>query len=288
MRGGRAGDVTSILRRLHDRLQGSPVGLAWSRGRDLELMHRAMGFAALGFLTLVPLLVVVAAAAPGSGSGFGRWLGQALGVTESSRARVEMVFGAADLALERTTAFGLAALAVFGLTFGAAVQTGYEKVWDVPTARWHTMWRHVVWLALLVCYLALLVEIPAPSHDTVGTALGTAGDLAATCLFFCASQWLLLGGRVRWRALVPGAVATSLGLLGLRAFSQLVFSPLIASNAVTYGPFGTLLVVQSWLVGVGFVVYGGALVGRLLHEHVTLRRLRRSGLLPAEGSPTEH
>ncbi|MEV6579787.1 YhjD/YihY/BrkB family envelope integrity protein [Streptomyces sp. NPDC051582] len=271
--------MTSFFRRLHDRLQASPVGLAWGRGREMELMHRAMGFAALGFLTLVPLLVVVAAAAPGSGSGFGRWLGQALGVTESSRARVEMLFGAADLALERTTAFGLAALAVFGLTFGSAVQTGYEKVWDLPTARWHTMWRHVVWLALLVCYLGLLVEIPAPSNDAVGTVLGTTGDLLGTMLFFWGSQRLLLGGRVRWRALLPGAVATSLGLLGLRLFSQLVFSPLIASNAVTYGPFGTLLVVQSWLVGVGFVVYGGALVGRLVHEDITLRRLRATGRL---------
>ncbi len=75
-------------------------------------------------------------------------------------------------------------------------------------------------------------------------------------------------------------MATSLGLLGLRVFSQLVFSPLIASNAVTYGPFGTLLVVQSWLVGVGFVVYGGALVGRMVHEHLTLRRLHDTGLPP--------
>ncbi|MFB6617839.1 YhjD/YihY/BrkB family envelope integrity protein [Streptomyces sp. NPDC056367] len=277
--------MTSIIRQLYDRLQGSPAGLAWSRGREMELMHRAMGFAALGFLTLVPLLIVVAAAAPGSGSGFGRWLGQALGVTRASRARVELLFGAADLALERTTAFGLAALAVFGLTFGSAVQTGYEKVWDLPTARWHTMWRHVVWLALLVCYLALLVEIPAPSHRILGTVVGILGDLVGTCLFFVASQRLLLCGRVRWRALVPGALATSLGLLGLRVFSQLVFSPLIASNAVIYGPFGTLLVVQSWLVGVGFVVYGGALVGRLVHEHLTLTRLRRTGLLPSEGDP---
>ncbi|MEV7544341.1 YhjD/YihY/BrkB family envelope integrity protein [Streptomyces sp. NPDC089915] len=278
--------MTSTLRQLHDRLLASPVGLAWSRGREIELMHRAMGFAALGFLTLVPLLVVVAAAAPGSGSGFGRWLGQALGVTASSRAKVEMLFGAADLALERTTAFGLAALAVFGLTFGSAVQTGYEKVWDLPTARWHTMWRHVVWLALLVCYLALLVGIPAPSADTAGAALGTVSDLVGTCLFFWSSGRLLLGGRVRWAALFPGAVATSVGLLGLRVFSQLVFSPLIASNAVTYGPFGTLLVVQSWLVGVGFVVYGGALVGRLVHEHLTLRRLRAGGVLRSGEDPS--
>ncbi|MFH7595500.1 YhjD/YihY/BrkB family envelope integrity protein [Streptomyces racemochromogenes] len=278
--------MISILRQLHHRLLASPAGLAWSRGREIELMHRAMGFAALGFLTLVPLLVVVAAAAPGSGSGFGRWLGQALGVTAASRAKVEMLFGAADLALERTTAFGLAALAVFGLTFGSAVQTGYEKVWDLPTARWHTMWRHVVWLALLVCYLALLVGIPAPSTSRAGAVLGTISDLVGTCLFFWSSGRLLLGGRVRWVALFPGAVATSVGLLGLRVFSQLVFSPLIASNAVTYGPFGTLLVVQSWLVGVGFVVYGGALVGRLVHEHRTLRRLRAGGLLGSAEGPS--
>ncbi|MET3988250.1 YhjD/YihY/BrkB family envelope integrity protein [Streptomyces sp. PvR034] len=265
--------MTPSLRQLHDRLLASSAGLAWSRGREMELMHRAMGFAALGFLTLVPLLIVVAAAAPGSGEGFGRWLAQALGVTAASRARVEVLFGAENQALERTTAFGLAALAVFGLTFGSAVQTGYEKVWDLPTARWHTMWRHVVWLALLVVYIALLVLIPAPSDDAIGTVLGTAGDLFGTCVFFWVSQRVLLGGRVRWPALLPGAVATSLGLLGLRIFSQLVFSPLIASNAVTYGPFGTLLVVQSWLVGVGFVVYGGALVGRLLHEERTRRRL---------------
>lgn len=39
----------------------------------------------------------------------------------------------------------------------------------------------------------------------------------------------------------------------------------------SYGPFGTVLVVQSWLVGVGVVVFGGALVGRLLHDEL-LRR----------------
>ncbi|MFE4061000.1 hypothetical protein ACFXP3_32700, partial [Streptomyces sp. NPDC059096] len=101
-------------------------------------------------------------------------------------------------------------------------------------------------------------------------------DLILTFLFFWWSQHVLLAGRVRWRALVPGAVAIALGLLGLRVFSRVVFSPLIASNAVTYGPFGTVLVLQSWLVGVGFVVYGGALVGRLLHEHHTHRRLDRA------------
>ncbi|NUK00393.1 YihY/virulence factor BrkB family protein [Streptomyces lunaelactis] len=262
------------------RILASPVGLAWNRGREMELMHRAMGFAALGFLTLVPLLIVVAAADPASGQGFARWLTQALGVEAASQEEVERLFGAPVEALQRTTAFGLAAVAAFGLTFGSAVQTGYEKVWDLPTARWHTMWRHVVWLAVLIFALLVFVNTPTPAGSVLGTILGTLADLIGTFLFFWWSQRLLLGGRVRWRALLPGAVTSAICMLGLRIFSQFVFSPLIASNAVTYGPFGTVLVIQSWLVGVGFVVYAGALVGRLIHEELTRRRLERDADQP--------
>ncbi|WP_338674877.1 YhjD/YihY/BrkB family envelope integrity protein [Streptomyces sp. SCSIO 30461] len=260
--------------RLHQRVQSSVVGLAWSRGREMELMHRAMGFAALGFLTLVPLLVVVAAADLPSGQGFARWLVQGLGVAEVSQEEVEKLFGRPGQALQRTTALGLGALAAFGVTFGSAVQTGYERAWDLPTARWHTMWRHVVWLGVLIVALLVFVTTPAPTHASVLETVSVATlDVVGAFFFFWWSQWLLLCGRVRWRALAPGAAATAVGLLGLRFFSQLVFSPLIAANAVTYGPFGTVLVLQSWLVGVGFVVYGAALVGRLFHEAQVRRRI---------------
>ncbi|MDI3389905.1 YhjD/YihY/BrkB family envelope integrity protein [Streptomyces sp. B-S-A8] len=248
-------------------------------------MHRSMGLAALGFLTLVPLLVVVAAVDPVQGQGFAEWLGRGLGVSVSSQQEVEELFAEPREALETTTAYGLAALAVFGLTFGAALQTGYEKVWELPAARWHTMWRHAVWLAALIGYLFAAAQI---TQDRVveGAAVVTslwhfATAVLSAVLFFWWSQRLLLGGRVGWRALLPGAVVTAAGLVGLRVFSQLVFSPLIASNAVTYGPYGTVLVVQSWLVGVSVVVFGGAVAGRLLHEeyphlaHLPRRRRRR-------------
>lgn len=236
-------------------------------------MHRAMGFAALSLLTLVPLLIVVAAADLASGQGFARWLVQGLGVSEVSQEEVEQLFGKPGAALQRTTAFGLAALAAFGVTFGSAVQTGYERVWDLPTARWHTMWRHVVWLAVLIAALLLFVEAPERNDSRTVTVFVAVGDIIGAFLFFWWSQRFLLCGRIRWRALAPGAACTALGLFGLRIFSQFVFSPLIASNAVTYGQFGTVLVLQSWLVGVGFVVYGAALVGRLIHEHLVLRRI---------------
>ncbi|QGV82241.1 YhjD/YihY/BrkB family envelope integrity protein [Streptomyces ficellus] len=275
--------------RMHGAFHGSAAGRGWRTGTDLELMHRSMGFAALGLLTLVPLLIVVAAADPAGGSGFAQWLSDGLGVAAASTDEVERLFAPPGAALESTTGFGIAALAVFGLTFGGVVQTGYEKVWELPAARWHTMWRHAVWLAMLIGYLLLSADVA--SHPAAGADLAWRVVLAvgSAVLFFWWSQRLLLGGRLPWRALLPGAVCTVIGLAGLRVFSRLVFSPLIASNAVTYGPVGTMLVVQSWLVGVGFVVFGGALVGRLLYEerwHLSrglqrlgdrLRRSRRRG-----------
>lgn len=256
--------------RLRRVVRRSPAGRGWLRGGDLQLSQRSLGFAALGFLTLVPLLIVVSAADPNRGRGFAQWLGDGLGVSLASRQEVEQLFGRPGQAFQTTTAFGLAALAVFGLSFGAAVQSGYEKAWGLPSARWWARWRHVLWLAVLIGFLFLSATSRLWRRSPAGGLVAVLGAV----LFVWWSQRLLLGGRVRWRALLPGAVVTVAGLLGLRLFSRLVFSPLIASNTVTYGPFGTVLVIQSWLVGVGVVVFGGAMIGRLLHEE--LSRMRRA------------
>ncbi|MFE5592485.1 YhjD/YihY/BrkB family envelope integrity protein [Streptomyces sp. NPDC056549] len=253
----RAGRIRSVIRRVR-------AGHRWAPVRELGLWQRSLGFAALGFLTLVPLLIVVSAAGAGSGKGFAQWLGDGIGVSEPARAEIQRLFALPGQVRRTTTAFGLALLAVFGLTFGTVVQSGYEKVWDLPQAHWRARWRHALWLAVLigVLYLFALARFRhgAPAGGTVSLLGGT--------LFFWWSQRLLLGGRVPWLSLLPGAVCTTLGLLGLRIFSRLVFSPLIASSAVTYGPFGAFLVIQTWLVAVGVVVFGGALAGRLVHEEL--------------------
>lgn len=273
MKPSSAAGRSSLLGRLRRVISHSPVGRGWRRSSDLELGPRSLSFAALGFLTLVPLLIIVSSADPERGRGFAQWLGEGLGVSAASREQVELLFTRPGQALRTTTVFGIVVLAAFGLTFGAAVQAGYEKIWNLPPARWWAGWRHVVWLGVLTGYLFV-------SATTTLRRVSPAGAFAATLsavLFVWWSQRLLLGGRVRWGALLPGAVATMMGLLVLRVFSRLVFSPLIASNAVTYGAIGTVLILQSWLVGVGLCVFGGALVGRVVHEELprVARALKR-------------
>jgi membrane protein len=73
------------------------------------------------------------------------------------------------------------------------------------------------------------------------------------------------------------------GLVGLRLFSAVIFSPLIVSSAVTYGAIGTMLMVVSWLIGIGYVLFGAALVGRVAHESID--GLDGSGGSRPPGSP---
>jgi membrane protein len=244
----------------------------WKRGQQLELLHRGMGFAALGVVTMMPLLVLVADTIPSEhSSSFAQWLVDGMGLAGKPAESVRELFASPGRVVGTTSVFSLAVLWFFGLSFAASVQTGYEKIWGLPGGPWHKVWRQALWLVVVTVYL----DAEAQSWTLLGDSpwedfLRFSTTVVTGLLFFWWSPHFLLGGRVPWRSLLWGALATVAGLVGLRGFSVLVFSPLLVSNAVTYGAAGVLLIVQSWLVGVGFVVYGGALVG----ERVSRRRVR--------------
>ena len=230
--------------------------------KEFELTERAMGFAALAMLTVFPLLVVVAAASAATHHGLAVWVVYGMGLTGSSAHAVEQVFSAPAKVLSTTSVFSLFLLGVFGVTFAGSVQAGFERVWGLPAGPWHKIWRQAVWVIVFIAYIYAAATVgtvtrhaPAEtvSRVSVATVLGIA--------FFWWGLRFLVGGRVSYLAAMPGAVATVVFLAGLRAFSALVFEPLIVSNAVTYGALGTVLIVQSWLIGVGWVVYGGQLFG---------------------------
>jgi len=236
-------------------------------GKQFELMQRAMGFAALAILTVIPLLIVVAAVNPTPHPGLGGWVVYGMGLTGSAADAVTRLFSAPARVLGTTSVFSAVVVGVSGVAFGGSVQAGFERIWGLPAGPWHKIWRQAVWAAALVAYIY--------AAATVGTVIyrgwaETAARVAVAVVFGVAFFWwglrFLVGARVSYLAAMPGAVATIVGLAGLRAFSGLVFQPLIASNAVSYGALGSFLIVQSWLIGVGWVVYGGQLFGRWFYD----------------------
>lgn len=262
----------------------SAPGRLWKQAIHIELMQRAMGFAALGFVTLMPLLVVVAAATPWENRpGFAQWVVDGMGLDAHGAHSVRSLFAAPRTVLSATSAWSLASLAYFGLTFVAAVETGYRKIWDLPSGAWHRDWRRAVWLLVLTAYLFAESQSAAVlGSGLLPTVVRFALTFVLGVAFFAWGQRFLLSGRLAVRTALPGAVLTMLGLAGLRWFSHLFFAPLVVSNALTYGPVGTVLTVETWLVGVGFVVFGGALLGRHVRDG---RTLRRGGEIPRPRQP---
>ncbi|MEU7033570.1 ribonuclease BN [Streptomyces sp. NPDC046237] len=249
---------------------------------ELDLVNRSLIFAALGFLSLVPLMMVIAAADPGRAAGLGRWLARAMSASEPAEREILELFARPRRILREVTAFGLTALCIFGLTFAAHVRQAYAAVWatrrprvDGVRAALRELIRHVLWLVLLIGFLLLLGATPLSRTDLLPGPLEVVAVLIVTLAFVWASQIVLLGGRPGGWALLAGAIATTLGLAGLRLFAWLVFSPLIVSQATAYGSIGAVVIILSWLVGVGFVLYGGAFAGRITYERTASLQRRR-------------
>ena len=232
------------------------------RGREFELMYRAMGFAALSMLTVFPLLVIVAAASAATHHGIAMWVVYGMGLTGSSARALVQLFSAPARVLSTTSVFSLVLLALFGVMFAGSVQAGFEKVWGLPAGPWHKVWRQVVWLTVFTAYIYAAATVgDVTGHSPAETAFRVLVAVVFGVAFFWWGLRFLVGGRVSYLAALPGAVVTVAFLAGLRVFSALVFQPLVVANAVTYGALGTVLIVQSWLIGVGWVVYGGQLFG---------------------------
>ena len=235
--------------------------------KEFELMHRALGFAALALLTVVPLLIVVAAASPAPHRGLAGWVIYGMGLTGSSADAVTRLFSAPARVLGTTSVFGAVLVAVAGVTFAGSVQAGFERIWGLPVGPWHKIWRQAAWSVALIAYIYAEATVGTVTH---GGLAETVGRVAVAVLLGIAFFWwglcFLVGGRVSYLAAMPGAAATMVCLSGLRVFSGLVFEPLIARNAVSYGALGTVLIVQSWLIGAGWAVYGGQLFGRWFHD----------------------
>jgi membrane protein len=255
--------LRSARRRWHD-LRFKDL---YRSAKEFQLMERALGFAALAILTVIPLLILVAAVGPAPHRGLAGWVVYGMGVTGSSAKAVTRLFSASARVLGTTSVFSALLLSVSGVALAGSVQAGFERIWGLSAGPWHKIWRQALWLVALVAYIYAAATVGTVTNGGVAE---TAGRVAVAVVLGIAFFWWGLrfqtGGRVSYLAALPGAVATLVGLAGLRAFSHLVFEPLIIRNAVSYGALGTVLIVQSWLIGVGWVVYAGQLFGRWFYD----------------------
>jgi membrane protein len=74
----------------------------------------------------------------------------------------------------------------------------------------------------------------------------------------------VLGDRVRWRALLPGAVVAGTGQVLVLTASGLYLQPAIESQAQRYGLIGVAFVLVTWMIALGLLLVLGAVLGAVL------------------------
>ena len=92
----------------------------YQSGKEFELMQRALGFAALAILTVIPLLILVAATGPAPHRGLAGWVVYGMGLTGSSADAVTLLFSAPARVLGTTSVFSALVLSVSGVALAGA------------------------------------------------------------------------------------------------------------------------------------------------------------------------
>jgi membrane protein len=131
----------------------------------------------------------------------------------------------------------------------------------------------LLWLVVLLGGFAALAALGGVIRPE-GSVLVMVAALPVVGAWTWWTQHLLLGGRVGWRPLLPGAVTMTLGLYALRVYGTLSLSSSISGNYERYGPIGIVFTLLSWFIGFCVVMLGGAVVGAELWD-ARQRRLAR-------------
>jgi membrane protein len=240
----------------------------------IEFIDRCMLIAAQGLLALIPMLVVLAAFFPkltdvgldqfssATGLGNGNELVQSDVSIDNVRAQ--------------TGIFGLLITFFSATSFGRAMQRMHERIWEMPHIGGIVGTRRCfVWLVgwlLTLQLVAAVVHVFATDSLILDTMrLGVQMLLAAGVWLVTAR--LLLFGRVPWRNLVLGALLTGVLATLYSRGSGLVMPVYVDQNAEQFGTLGVILAVSTWLIGFAAVLVASALIGRIVSEDPTVRRL---------------
>jgi membrane protein len=248
--------------------------------QSIQIVDAAMALAAQSFLALFPLVIVVYAFAPPE---------LASATLETFRLRFGLGGGSQDAMTDLLSArnalrsgisvVGVLLIVASATAFTRALQRIYERAWALPKLGVRgAAWRWLAWLAGMLVYLIVIGF--AVRLAGAGAREGGLLGLGAFFLWWW-SPWLLLGGRVRWRALLPTALTTTVATAVLGAVSGIVMPRMIGSNESQYGPIGVVFAVEGWLVVVGGALVVCAALGAVLVKMDTpLGRLSRGSTDP--------
>jgi len=233
------------------------------RVRQLELLDRAYTLAAQSFVTMLPIIIIIAAAlsAPGRTSV----------VAEEFIARFGLV-GAAARAIEDLIIvpdagvywLGLILTCYAAFTLSKRASRAYNAIWGTEQLPIRAQWRSLVWVAVqvgLIMVVTQLRDLARSSDSLVLWSLAVVAVWGAAELF---TQTLLTNGQVPRRRMIVAVVFATIGRVGISLWTVFYLSESMVRQAESYGPIGVVFALFTGLLVDWVVVMGATLLAAVL------------------------
>jgi membrane protein len=224
--------------------------------------QRGLVLAGQAFSALIPLLIVVSTLlSSNGGEAIAQRMNQRFHLSGNAADSVRVLFVQPPNAAQSITVGSALLLVVSGLSFARTLQRTYETAWRLPPRGLRGSMGGVAALALLLTQILLLSLIAGFLRSVpAGSVLELLVRACAASGIWLALQYLLLGGRIPWRRLVPGAIVAGTGQQGVAALSTLWIPIVVENNATRYGAIGVSFAMLSWLVLISIVLVVAAAV----------------------------
>jgi membrane protein len=224
-------------------------------------VDRAMAIGAQAYTALIPLLIVYASLLPrADNEDFADTMIKEFELSGSTAASFKRAFAPAGEVESGVTALGVLLLLVSALSFTRGMQRLYEGVFDLEKLGVKNTPRALLWLFVITAFLAVRPLILGPLHGWVSEA----ATLAFSTMLWVVTPYLMLGRRVSWQRLLPGAVLTAIGMAGVGIWSVIWMPHTLASSAGQFGLIGIGFALLTWLIAIAGVIVvtstGGAMI----------------------------
>jgi membrane protein len=180
------------------------------------------------------------------------------------------------------TLIAVADVLIFGMGFGRVLQIVQARAWkiDLGKPQFFDQARYLLTLAVPLGLVLLYVIQSKALHGQpswIGWLLVPAW-IVVLISYFVWMPRMLLHHRVSRRDVVPGAVFTLLGLVGMRLLSALLFRHWLIWYSQYYGSLGIVMAIFFWIMlPASLLILAAALAPALAHRR-NLRQARAHGV----------
>jgi membrane protein len=230
---------------------------------DIEGAQLATVLAAQAFTSLIPFFVVSSAIGTGD-EDFDDRVVERFDLSGDAARDVETLFADAGDVESTVTWVGVVILVLSALSFTRALQRTFQRAYGIE--RSGEIWRGLLWLALAAGWITLLAPVRDELKDGAGIFVTVCVLTASGTVLWLMTPWLLLGGALDIRTLLPGAAVSGFAGTLLSVASAIYMPILLDWSAERYGLIGIAFGLQSWLLALAFVIVVAAVIGAIVTE----------------------